>query len=246
MPAELKLAPRYLNAEIRAHLASQYMLGTLIPASKRRFEVLIQRDPEWEREVFQWQSHLEHLHMREEEVIPPTRVWVGLAEQLAQGGPQRERWWQAGWQSIAVWRSAALLCTLLLLALSISWQPVGHKSASYIALMGAPGSQAEPLLILAAYKGNKPGQSRLEVQWNKRQNTASLEHLTLWSVDRASGEQRSLGLLSGLQQRGYLSAGEWKLIMSSVELVLTRGDQMSGDAVVYRGPCLQLSAWAAS
>ncbi len=241
MSSSVKRAARYSRSDVRAHLASQYVLGTLSSRAKRRMESLLLHDAEWEREVFQWQSHLEQLHMRIDEVRPPDRVWAGVRSQLDKPSTSAG---VALWQSVLMWRGLAAVFALAAVLLWVVPSPVPTQSASYLALMQpSDATDSEAHFVLAAYQGAQPGQSRLQLQWNKHRSGASLAELTLWAVSRETGERQSLGLLSEIRQGEFLSASEWKAIAGSAELLLTQGASPES-AVVFRGPCLQLAEWA--
>lgn len=120
---------------------------------------------------------------------------------------------------------------------------VARPVTGYMAIMHGGEGSAEPHFVLTAYKSGKPGTSRLELQWNKRMGSTSLSGLTLWAVDRASGETQSLGELSTLLAQAAMSGEQWRAIKNSAELILTDGASES-DAVLFRGPCVQLNSWS--
>lgn len=56
-------------------LVAEYVLGTLRGAARRRFELLMERDPDLAGAVCQWQQALGALDYVDTPVAPPARVW---------------------------------------------------------------------------------------------------------------------------------------------------------------------------
>lgn len=243
MPAELSPPDRYQHPEIRAHLASQYVLGTLSSRVQRRFERLLRSDPELEREVYQWQHRLHPMNDPQHETSPPARVWAELTNSLNLNELQpQQSWWQKGWTALSLWRSATAL--LIMLSLSIAfWPPdLQVQPVNYLAVLQSDNSAEEPELVIAAYKGAKPGESHLHLQWNERITSSSTRNLTLWTVSRDGGQQTPLGPVSSAETTRLLTPQEWQLIKNSAELLLIEGNDPDGP-VRFRGPCLQLTPW---
>lgn len=246
MSAKLNTAQRYKNPAIRSHLASQYVLATLSGRAKRRFEALLKTDPELEREVYQWQQRLDPMNNNLKEVPPPERVWSELILTLNsnpnEATEQQEPWWQRYWSAMSLWRSATALLAIITLSIAI-WPTTNQvQSVDYLAVLQSDNSVVEPELVIAAYKGAKPGESHLHLQWNDRVERASTSNLTLWAVSRDNGQQVSLGPVSAAETTRLLTPTEWKLIKNSAELLLIEGDSPN-DPVRFRGPCLQLNPW---
>ncbi|WP_432470722.1 anti-sigma factor [Amphritea sp. HPY] len=246
MSAKLNSAQRYKNPAIRSHLASQYVLATLSSRVQRRFEALLKTDPELEREVYQWQQRLDPMNNNLKEVPPPERVWSELSQTLNlktnTATKQQESWWHRGWTAIPIWRSATAMLAIITLSIAI-WPSTNQiQSVDYLAVLQSDSSVVEPELVIAAYKGAKPGESHLHLQWNDRVEKTSTSNLTLWTVSRENGQQISLGPVSVAETTRLLTPTEWKLIKNSAELLLIEGNSPS-DPVRFRGPCLQLNPW---
>lgn len=233
---------RYQQPDVQEHLASQYVLGTLSPRTKRRFERLMNQLPELEARVYRWQQRMNAMNENTEAVPPPSWVWQNLERKLmvsAADKPVLSGWWN----QLGLWRFSVLLLAAVLVGV-LNWpQQPAIQAVNYMATMTAEGSsKAEPLLVITAYKGDAPGRSHLHLQWNERQQQTALAGLTLWAVSREDGTPTPLGALSRTQQQRLLSKAEWLAIKDSAELVIVRGTRFD-DPVVYRGPCLQLSPW---
>ncbi|MEH6470891.1 MAG: hypothetical protein V7752_06525 [Halopseudomonas sp.] len=229
---------RYQQPAVRDHLASHYVLGTQTRRVRRRCEQLIRQDPELEARVYQWQNQMNPINDNIKPVEAPKRVWRDLQSQLDAAAPQRGGWWM----TLPFWRTCCAL--LLMLSLGLWWQPQtpGHRAVDYMAVMHLVPAQAEPSLVITAYKGDAPGRSQLHLQWNKRLDPAQLDGLSLWAINRDTGQTTNLGALDRAQSQRLLTKPEWLAIKDSVELVVVRGASFDGP-VLFRGPCLQLSPW---
>lgn len=258
MSKKLSLARRYQNPIIRSHLASQFGLGTLSPKVKQRVIRLMQVDKMLEQEIYQWQNRLEPLNSNTDDVTPPSKVWKKLSHELDFSKQTKPPWWQ----SLFFWRGVSAISFALILSVFISKLGLEQTNTSpnsalqgpsYLAVLTATeeSSKTLPELIVSAYKSPNAGQSELHIQWN--QNTENKQgftlktsqSFTLWSLDKNTGEQVSLGLLINANSKQKLSIAQWQLIKNSKELWLTQGDKIT-DPVLFKGECLQLSSWKPS
>ena len=258
MSKKLTLADRYQNPKIRSHLASQFALGTLSPKVKQKVIRLMQIDPELEQAVYQWQNRLEPINTGTDDVIPPKKVWTELSRELNFSKQTKPSWWQ----SLFLWRGVSALSFALMLSLFIGKFGLEHTNTTpnlalqgpnYLAVLTSTeeSNKALPELIVSAYKHSEAGQSELHIQWNKNtdhQQDFKLESdqsLTLWTIDKETGQQVSLGPLVSTNNKQKLSVAQWQQIKSSKELWLTKGNKIT-DPVLFKGECLQLSSWKTS
>ncbi|KZM44347.1 hypothetical protein OA92_06695 [Marinomonas sp. SBI22] len=258
MSQKLNLALRYQNPKVRSHLASQFVLGTLSPKVKQRVIRLMKIDKELEQAIYQWQSRLEPINTSIDEVIPPKKVWTKLSRELNFTKQTKPSWWQ----SLFLWRGVSAISFALMLSLFIGKLGLEHTNTppslalqgpSYLAVLTSTeeSNKTLPELIVSAYKSPEAGQSELHIQWNKNtdnQQNFKLErdqNLTLWTIDKSTGEQVSLGPLVNTNNKQKLSVAQWQLIKNSKELWLTKGNKET-DPVLFKGECLQLSSWKTS
>lgn len=258
MSQKLNLARRYQNPKVRSHLASQFVLGTLSPKVKQRVIRLMQIDKELEQAIYQWQSQLEPINTSTDDVIPPKIVWQKLSRELNFTKQTTPSWWQ----SLFLWRGVSALSFALMLSLFIGklgFEQTNTPSSfalqgpSYLAVLTSTeeSNKALPELIISAYKSPQEGQSELHIQWNKNtdnQQNFKLESdqsLTLWTIDKETGQQVSLGPLVSTNNKQKLSVAQWQRIKNSKELWLTKGNKET-DPVLFKGECLQLSSWKTS
>ncbi|MBY4677642.1 anti-sigma factor [Marinobacterium arenosum] len=237
MPGNL----RYRQPHVREHLASHYVLGTLSERVRRRCERLMRQDPELEALVYAWQDRMNQINDELAPVKAPERVWRNIQTQLDSNRAATPR--KTGfWARLSVWRLATALLLVVSLGLLLKPTPTSVQAVNYMAMMQPVSAQAEPTMIITAYKGDAPGRSHLHIQWNERLDRQELAGLNLWAIDRDSGEITALGALAQAQSTRLLSKPEWLAIKNSRELLVTRGSSPDGP-VLFRGPCLQLSPW---
>lgn len=238
---------RYQQPQVRQHLASHYVLGTLSARVRRRCERLLQQDPELEAAIYHWQSQMNQINDSVDPVTPPSRVWPQVEAQI--NPTQVDPGSGSGlWFALPFWRSSTALLLVVCLGLIVQLTQTVRQPATgavdYMAVMQAvPAPEHAPAaLVITAYQGDAPGRSKLHLQWNERQGPQQLDGLSLWAINRESGEATSLGALDDNISPKLLSKPEWLAIKDSAELVVVRGSTVDGP-VLYRGPCLQLSAW---
>lgn len=90
------------NPDERNQAAAEYVLGTLNPAEKARFEALLAFSAEAQQEVEQWREYLDVLNTSLKPVQPSKDVW----RQIEAKTKPRTLFWQP-WKALAV-------CSLLL------------------------------------------------------------------------------------------------------------------------------------
>ncbi len=236
---------RYRHPEIRAHLASHYVLGTLSESVRRRFERLIREDPQLEADVYHWQQKMNPINDNTPAVQPPARVWKDLQRMMKTSSAPRQAdpgLLQRLWHLLPLWRSTSALLLIFSLALLLIPADQTVQPVNYMAIMQSHPAQPEAPMIISAYKGGAPGESHLHVQWNDRMTSSDLNGLTLWTRNRKDGSLMSLGPLQRASGTRLLSKPEWLAVKDSSELLAIRGQEPDGE-IVYRGPCLQLSPW---
>ncbi len=103
-------AARYSRAEVRRALCSQYALGTLRGAARRRLEQLMTADPSLRAELRWWEQRLAALALRLKPVKPRDIVWLNLEHRIRIApkvtpitvAPSRlRRWQQWAWLATA-------------------------------------------------------------------------------------------------------------------------------------------------
>jgi len=97
------------DAELRDALCGEFAVGLLRGGARRRFALLLERDPDLQRRVQHWQRILPVERQRAALPQPQDAVWCGIRRQLGLPAPWRERFGR-----IDLWRTWAAAATLAL------------------------------------------------------------------------------------------------------------------------------------
>ncbi|MEQ5186181.1 hypothetical protein ABN222_16800 [Providencia alcalifaciens] len=233
-----RLTPlRYSNPAIREHLVSQYVLGTLSTNARKRLESLMASDTSWAELVAQWHAYLYRLEPMAVDK-PPSWVWKDIESVISKKEkiPFYHRVWQYKW-SLIPWG-----CSLFLFVFSsvMLLQPTPQVATpSYIATMSS--QERNDHFVLMAYKGDKPGKSRLQLEWNSQYPLpeGNLGNAMIWAKDKVTGEISLLGRFNELQSTRLLTPTEWKMIKNSSELLITENSEPNS-TVLFKGACIEL------
>lgn len=182
----------YRNPELRALLAGEYVLGSLHGGARRRFEQLLQSDPQLRAEVSAWEARFAPLDQAIEPVTPPTAVWKHIQQRLGHAEdtvPEKPGWFArlALWRGLTAVTSLATLVLAVLLLLPPSEQVIPFR-ADYVAVVN--DAEQRPLWLLRADSRNS--RLRLEPLWVPAPPSGKTYELWLLAED---GVPRSLGLL---------------------------------------------------
>lgn len=179
---------RYDNQPLIDMLATEYVLGTLKGAARRRFEQLLKQRSDWLRTLHWWESHIHLLADTVPAVSPPTKVWRNIETRLFnKASASTTNWWRnLGFISTAL---AASLATILIVQ---SPKPLTELQPSAIAMLSSEKSEAGWLLSETKNTGN-------EVEM-KATSLASLQlkpnnAFELWLLPADKSKPISLGLL---------------------------------------------------
>ena len=199
------------NPELRSKLASEYVLGTLKGAARRRFEDYLRRDAALRAVVAQWEAHLNPLTERLVPVTPHARVWKGIEARIDGSNPSTsaEKKPTGLWASIAFWRSfslgasglAAALMATIFLSLPLDRSPM------LTAVLAEDNNVARVFI-------EQPKSGMLMVKMVKPWKTMNGMALQLWVVPK-DGAPRSLGVIN--------DTGETKLVLVGMDEKLTGG-----------------------
>lgn len=132
----------YDNPELRDRLTTEYALGTLRGAARRRFERLMANDRELADTAEDWELRLNHLAESAPTLEPPPRLWANIAEELwAQPRSERRGWFDRLWADVRFWRSLSALgaaaAGAMLLYVALQPPPVAPEQAVTAELMEA-------------------------------------------------------------------------------------------------------------
>jgi anti-sigma-K factor RskA len=140
---------RYSSPELVDRLAAAYVLGTLSPRTRRRFERLQRERADVQLAVAQWEARLGTLAQAVPPVKPSPRVWAAIEAQTrpsaraAASSSSKGRWWlPAGWGVGGLLAGAALSVAVLMASPALLFTPdqvamrAGQKlPQSYVGLL---------------------------------------------------------------------------------------------------------------
>jgi anti-sigma-K factor RskA len=187
----------YDSPELREQLAAEYVLGTMPPLVRRRFERLLATDPELAREVEDWRTRFGPIDYAAAAQEPPERVWLAVERRLALGSAPvmqqaaaRQGVTRQGWLgSLAFWRIATLTAAA-----------VAAVAIFYLTAL-TPSSPPSVVAILSDDKGDPgwialrgAGRNEIAVAPIRAVAGDSGHAFELWAI--AGGTPHPLGLLA--------------------------------------------------
>ena len=168
---------KYRDPELRQKLAMEYVLGTLKPLSRARFERLIDEDASLRRLVGDWETQFAQLDEQLSSLQPPDRLWQNLARRTQ---PQPDR-------RLLRWKLATGFASLVALA-CLAWQLFTPLAPPRV-LAVLPLADGHPAWVAFA---SAAGELLLEPAGAPATDAA--HDYELWSL--AGGPPRPLGVLS--------------------------------------------------
>lgn len=224
---------RYDDPETVEALAGEYVLGTLKGRARRRFEALLQRQPQMQEAVRRWERCLSPLAEAAGETQPPQRVWAAIESRL--GASRRNAvspWWR--WLGVS---STALALSLLV----------------YLGFKSGPEPSAPPLVAVLETTAHQPawlvsadrntGVVRL-ARLQPQPITAD-RSLELWALPRG-GKPVSLGTVNVASDgpaRKRLLRAEMASLQAFAISIEPRGGSPTGQPtgpIVYQGAAVFL------
>jgi anti-sigma-K factor RskA len=178
------------NDALRDALASQYALGTLQGAARRRFEKLLDSDPELRIRVQEWSHRLAPMSNGLEPVQPPAKVWRQIQSRTHKrrfGLRLKLRFWE----NLSFWRGLSMATASLLVAFTtlqfIPTQQVAQKEQMMVVVNN---NFAQPVWIIETSAKSKMMMVKTLREWNMGPDKTCALWLT-WD----DGMTMSLGLL---------------------------------------------------
>ncbi|WP_213878544.1 anti-sigma factor [Pseudomonas sp. dw_358] len=213
----------YQRPELRRALASDYVIGLMAPAARRRFERLLATDAALRTEVAQWHIALASLTENLPEEPVPSHVWRAIVARIEPPlltVPRARRWRQL----------AMAAGVVLVIGVGLLLRP---EPAQYSVILTDAGEQAA--LRVQAFHDH------LQLEPLHLAATADDHSLELWVIP-ANGVPVSLGVVP-TQGKGkvLLDERQQALLGSAVTIAITqepKGGSPSGKptgAVLYKG-----------
>jgi anti-sigma-K factor RskA len=181
------------HPELRNSLASEYVLGTMKGAARRRFEEYLRRDAGLRQEVTRWENHLTPLTNRLPSVEPSARVWSRIEAQLDSSLSKSSAAKSSGlWDSLAFWRNLGLgasgLAAALLVAV-MAVKPVVVDQDPVLTAVLAEDNNVVRILV------EQPKAGLLNVKMVKPWRTDTGFAHELWVIPK-EGAPRSVGVIN--------------------------------------------------
>jgi len=202
------------HPELRNSLASEYVLGTMKGAARRRFEEYLRHDVELQREVQRWENHLTPLTNRLPSINPPDRVWSRIEARLDRAVAKNDASKPIGlWESLAFWRNLGLgasgLAAALLVAVMAS-KPVVVDQDPLLTAVLAEDNNVVRILV------EQPKAGLLNVKMVKPWRTDTGFAHELWVIPK-EGAPRSVGVINDATDTRISLAGlDSKLVDGAV------------------------------
>ena len=199
------------NPELKNRLASEYVLGTMKGAARRRFEAYLRADMALRAEVTRWEQHLMPLAARIPPVAPPARVWARIEAATGAGAAYPRP--TGLWGSLAFWRGLALAAG-------------GVAATVLVAVVMQKSAVSEPtLMAVLAEESNaprvyieQPKSGLLVVTMIKPWSVNAARSHELWVIAK-NGEPRSLGVIN--------SSSDTRIVRAELDVRLVDGTQFA-------------------
>jgi anti-sigma-K factor RskA len=231
----------YNDPQLRSALAAEYVLGTLQGAARKRFEALLQNDPELQRSVAQWQGALAVLALRLKPVAPPRRVWNRVRAQLfmknAPSPTKNESWWG----NLVFWRGWGLAATAAAVALTVFINTLQPPEAKPTYVVVLSNQQAQPVMSVASDNQQK----QLRIKIITQQKIDADRDYQLWALPEG-GQPRALGLVSEQGETVLLVPNTLEGLTNIPALAISlepKGGSPTGQPtgpVLFTGPVIKL------
>jgi anti-sigma-K factor RskA len=228
---------RYDDAELQDALASEYVLGILRGAARRRCEALMVQRPALRHRIEWWEERMFPLMVRAPRVKAPERLWKKIHARVsprAAAANTRRAWWTG-------FASAGVLCAALLLWLVGVSPPV---PVTMVAVLH--DAQAQPA-ILASWTARQAAEGRIALRILAHPDMPPDTSWQAWLIRDDGGAPVSLGLITvEPQQLLSLSAGAVRALPSAAVIgvsVEPKGGSTSGrpgGGFVFQGPVLRV------
>jgi len=154
------------NDALRDALASQYVLGTLKGAARRRFEKLLDSDPELRIRVQEWSHRMAPLNQGLEPVEPPARVWRQIQSRTR---PRRLglRFKLRFWENLSFWRGLSMATASLLVAFAtLQILPTQQVAKNDEMMVVVNNSYAQPVWVIETSAKGKMMKVKTLREWD--------------------------------------------------------------------------------
>lgn len=222
----------YLRPELIDRLASEYVLGTLRGAARRRFERLMATHYWVRAAVWQWESQLVPMVGSLAPIEPPRRVWKRIRAQLKYATTPDRR--------IAPWLGWAVAASLAVLAVTAQFNYSQEQAKPDLMAVFADDTSA-PLWTVSL--DLETGQ--ILARSINASAAAVDKAFQLWMLPADGSAPRSLGLLpvSGGQASNDLPAGLLAILQANAGLAISIEPAGGSPTGLPTGPVIHQAQW---
>jgi anti-sigma-K factor RskA len=193
------------DPELLDGLAAEYALGTLRGPARRRFERLIESDPELARRVENWGQRLDPLIEGVPAIEPPARIWAAIEHQIGRAPARARRGLfeflfgrpaeavpnlaTAGlWYCVSFWRRVGIAAAAIAALLFVYLFLAPPATPTHMALLADAASK--PVLVVSLDLHH----DRLTFDAARLPSAETGKSLELWILP-PTGNPRSLGVI---------------------------------------------------
>jgi anti-sigma-K factor RskA len=180
---------RYDNPELQDLLASEYVVGSLRGAARRRMTVLMHRHAGLRQRVAQWEEHMYPMFARAPAEKAPDRIWRKVQQRVfarhSDAGRVRKAWWSG-------FLSAGALATLVAAAL-IMLLPLREPPPTYVAVLSDGQARAS---VLATWSAKPAARRQIALRILTHPSMPPDTAWEAWWIPAEPGPPLSLGLVS--------------------------------------------------
>ena len=235
---------RYQDPELQDLLASNYVMGTLRGAARKRMEKLMLQNQGLRERVKQWENKMQPLHLNTPEIAPKKSTWDSIASAIGGAADPMLASLKKKLNFYKYFSGFAVSCALALAVMVLSPAPQTPAAINYVAVM--KDDSARPTMVVTLTKAGRV----LALDMLEKPQVETHQSLQLWAVSKVDGSISSLGEISVEKHiEKSLSKPQWGLISDAEYLLvsLETSKAVSGpsDRVVAKGLCVKVEGWQA-
>ena len=233
---------RYQNPELQDLLASNYVMGTLRGAARKRMEKLMQENHQLFLRVKQWETKMQPLHINTPVVAPKKSTWDSIATAIGGAADPMLASLKKKLNFYKYFSGFAMSCALVLAVMVLVPSEQQPATINYVAVM--KDDAARPTMVVTLTKTGRV----LALDMLEKPTVETHQNLQLWAVSKVDGSIGSLGEISVEKHiEKSLTKPQWGLISNAEYLLVSveteRGVNLPSDRVVAKGLCVKVEGW---
>jgi anti-sigma-K factor RskA len=125
---------RLSDPRLADHLAASYVLGTLAPRARRRFEEVLRSRADLQLAVAQWEARLGQLAQSVPAAQPSREVWRAIEQRTRRGHMRRSTAQTARWWPVAGWGLGGIVAGVVAIFALLATAPAIFLTADQVAM----------------------------------------------------------------------------------------------------------------